>query len=120
MVDKTLKSRCFMLVPITSIIRGCPNKAGCSNFDNKKLAISLTVKISEALRYSRLHSSSLALINFDDSLTNCEILQLSCLVIVTHIGPSVTHIGQLFPQIFGRARYTFPALFSGVYTSDKA
>jgi len=24
-LDKTLKSRCFMLVPITSIRRGCPN-----------------------------------------------------------------------------------------------
>ena len=64
-----------MLVPIPSIIRGCPNKAGRSNFDNNKIAISLTVKISEALRYGRLHSSSLGLINFDDSLTNCEIRQ---------------------------------------------
>ncbi len=62
-----------MLVPITSIIRGCPNKAGRSNFDNNKVTISLTVKISEALHYGRLHSNSLGLINFDDSLTNFEI-----------------------------------------------
>ena len=64
-----------MLVPITSIIRGCPNKAGRSNFDNNKIAISLTVKISEALHYSRFHSNSLGLSNFDCSLTNCEIRQ---------------------------------------------
>ena len=62
-----------MLVPITSIRRGCPNKAGRSNFDNNKIAISLTVKISEAPHYGRLHSNSLGLINFDDSLTNFEI-----------------------------------------------
>lgn len=66
-----------MLVPITSIIRGCPNKAGRSNFDNNKIAISLTMKISEELRYGRLHSNSLGLINFDDSLTNCDILHWS-------------------------------------------
>ncbi len=54
-----------MLVPITSIIRGCPNKAGRSNFDNNKVTISLTVKISEALHYGRLHSNSLGLTNFE-------------------------------------------------------
>jgi hypothetical protein len=75
MVDKTLEGRCFMPVPITSIIRGCLNKDSRSNFDNNKIVISLTVKISEALRYDRLHSRSLGLINFDDSLTNYEILQ---------------------------------------------
>jgi hypothetical protein len=62
-----------MLVPITSIIRGRPNEAGRSNLDNNKVAISRTVKISEALRYGKLHSSSPGLINFDGSLTNCEI-----------------------------------------------
>jgi hypothetical protein len=66
-----------MPVPITSIIRGCLNKDSRSNFDNNKIVISLTVKISEALRYDRLHSRSLGLINFDDSLTNYEILQVS-------------------------------------------
>jgi hypothetical protein len=47
-----------MLVPITSIRRGCPNKAGRSNFDKNKIAIPLTVKMSEALHYGRLHSNS--------------------------------------------------------------
>jgi hypothetical protein len=74
-----------MLVPITSIIRGCPNKAGRSNFDKNKIAISLTVKMSEALRYGRLHSSSLGLINFDDSLTNYEIRQEGRLCLLSHI-----------------------------------
>jgi hypothetical protein len=78
MVDKTLEGRCFMPVPITSIIRGCLNKDSRSNFDNNKIVISLTVKISEALRYDRLHSRSLGLINFDDSLTNYEILHFCC------------------------------------------
>ena len=64
-----------MPVAITSIRRYCPNKAGRSNFDDNKIAISLPVKISEALRYGRLHSRSLSLINCDDSLTNCEIRQ---------------------------------------------
>ena len=67
LLDKTLKSRCFILVPITSIIRGCPNKAGSSSCDNNKIAISLTVKISEALCYGNLHSSSLSLTNYGHS-----------------------------------------------------
>jgi hypothetical protein len=64
-----------MLVRITSVRRCCPNKAGRNNFDKNKIAISLTMKMSEAFRYGRLYSSLLGLINFDDSLTNCEILQ---------------------------------------------
>jgi hypothetical protein len=63
-----------MLFPITSIIRGCPNMAGRSNYDKNEIAISVTVKMSEALHYGRLHSNSLGLTNFDNSLSNCEIL----------------------------------------------
>jgi hypothetical protein len=48
--------------------------AGRSNYDKNEIAISLTVKMSEALHYSRLHSNSLGLTNFDNSLSNCEIL----------------------------------------------
>ncbi len=74
MLDKTLEGRCFMPVPITSIRRGRLNNDSRSNFDTNKVVISLTVKISQTLRYDRLHSCLLGLINFDESLTNCEIL----------------------------------------------
>jgi hypothetical protein len=90
-----------MLVPITSVRRCCPNKAGRNNFDNNKRAISLTMKMSEALRYGRLHSSSLGLINFDDSLTNCEILQK--LQIFTNNWSFFNKIWRKLSQRFGQS-----------------
>jgi len=100
-----------MLVPITSIRRGCPNKAGRSNFDKNKIAISRTVKISEAHHYGRLHSNSLGLSNFDCSLTNCEIRHVM-LLIVTNIWPSAVLRLDMVDKSTGPLQTHFGPVFS--------